>query len=44
MHGAALAWGLLMREGTAMIELWPKQDGVWKCYEHIAQWTGLRYR
>ena len=44
MHGAALAWGLVMREQTAVLELWPKADGIWRCYEHTSEWAGLHYR
>lgn len=44
MHGAALAWALLMREGAALVELWPQQNGIWRCYEHMAEWAGLNYR
>lgn len=44
MHGAALAWSLLMWEGAALLELWPKSHGIWRCYEHTAEWAGLLYR
>ena len=43
MHGAALAWSLLMPPGTALLELWP-QPGLWRLYEHTAEWAGLVYR
>ena len=43
MHGAALAWSLLMPPGTALLELWP-QPGMWRLYEHTAEWAGLVYR
>ena len=43
MHGAALAWSLLMPPGTALLELWP-EPGMWRLYEHTAQWAGLLYR
>ncbi len=43
MHGAALAWSLLMPPGTALLELWP-QPGTWRLYEHMAEWAGLHYR
>ena len=43
MHGAALAWSLVMPPGTALLELWP-QPNMWRLYEHTAQWAGLHYR
>ena len=43
MHGAALAWSLLMPPGTALLELWP-HPGTWRLYEHIAEWAGMLYR
>ena len=43
MHGAALAWSLIMPPGTALLELWP-QPGLWRLYEHTAEWAGLYYR
>ncbi|KAL0034323.1 hypothetical protein WJX77_009296 [Trebouxia sp. C0004] len=43
MHGAALAWSLMMPPGTALLELWP-QPNMWRLYEHTAQWAGLHYR
>ena len=43
MHGAALAWSLLMPPGAALLELWP-QPGMWRLYEHTAEWAGLVYR
>ena len=43
MHGAALAWSLLMPPGAALLELWP-QPGMWRLYEHTAEWAGLSYR
>ena len=44
MHGAALAWTLLMGPHAATVELWPQQEGIWRCYEHFSQWAGLLYR
>ena len=43
MHGAALAWSLIMPPGAALLELWP-QPGMWRLYEHTAEWAGLSYR
>lgn len=44
MHGAALAYTLLMRPHAAVVELWPQADGIWRCYEHFSRWGGLLYR
>ncbi|KAK9846728.1 hypothetical protein WJX84_010568 [Apatococcus fuscideae] len=44
MHGAALAWTLLMPEHAGVLELWPQSEGVWRCYEHTSLWSGLLYR
>ncbi|KAK2077117.1 hypothetical protein QBZ16_004751 [Prototheca wickerhamii] len=43
MHGAGLAHALLARPGSALLELWPQRDGIWRCYEHFAEWAGLEY-
>jgi len=43
MHGAALAYGLLLPPHAGIVEMWP-QEGMWRCYEHIAAWAGLSYR
>ncbi|BDA44474.1 hypothetical protein COCOBI_05-6610 [Coccomyxa sp. Obi] len=44
MHGAAMAWTLIMPSHAAAVELWPGADGVWRCYEHTSHWAGLQYR
>ena len=44
MHGAAMAWTLLMSPHAAAVELWPQPEGIWRCYEHFAHWAGLLYR
>ncbi|GAB4817514.1 hypothetical protein N2152v2_004560 [Parachlorella kessleri] len=44
MHGAALAYSMLMAPHAAVVELWPQQDGVWRCYENMSLWAGLLYR
>lgn len=33
-----------MREGGAVVEMWPEAEGIWRCYEHAAEWAGLHYR
>ena len=43
MHGAAMAWTLIMHSHAAAVELWPTADGVWRCYEHTSHWAGLLY-
>lgn len=32
-----------MPPGAALLELWP-QPGMWRLYEHTAEWAGLLYR
>jgi len=44
MHGAAMAWTLIMQSHAAAVELWSTPDGIWRCYEHTAHYAGLLYR
>lgn len=44
MHGAAMAWVVLMPPHAAAVELWPQSSGIWRCYEHLSHWAGLLYR
>ncbi|KAK9819676.1 hypothetical protein WJX72_000981 [[Myrmecia] bisecta] len=44
MHGAALAYTLLMPPHAGVIELWAQDKGIWRCYEHTSAWAGLEYR
>lgn len=44
MHGAALSYSLLQPPYGALLELWPQADGVWRCFQHTAEWAGLLYR
>lgn len=44
MHGAALVYSTLQPPYGALVELWPTADGIWRCYEHTAEWSGLLYR
>lgn len=44
MHGAALTYSLLQPPYGALLELWPQRDGMWRCFENTAQWSGLLYR
>ena len=43
MHGAALTLALYMPQHGAVLELWPKDDGIWRCFEHLAAMAGLDY-
>ncbi|KAK3257385.1 hypothetical protein CYMTET_33524 [Cymbomonas tetramitiformis] len=44
MHGAGLGWVVALPPHGALFELWPQQTGVWQCFEHMAEWSGLLYR
>lgn len=44
MHGAALTYSVLQPPYGALIELWPQRDGMWRCFENTAQWSGLLYK
>ena len=44
MHGAALAWTVLLPPYAGVLELWPQADGIWRCYEHMAGLVGAQYR
>ncbi len=44
MHGAALTYSLLQPPYGGLLELWPQVDGMWRCFEHTAEWSGLLYR
>jgi hypothetical protein len=43
MHGAALTLALYMPPHGAVLELWPKEEGIWRCFEHLAAMGGLDY-
>lgn len=43
MHGAALSYAMFMRAHGAVIELWPRPDGLWRCFEHLATHAGVEY-
>ena len=43
MHGAALTWAALLPPHAAVLELWPKDRDMWRCFEHLAAMAGLAY-
>lgn len=43
MHGAALTYPLYMPPHGGVIEFWPKDRDMWRCFEHIATLAGLAY-
>ncbi|KAK3238858.1 hypothetical protein CYMTET_51167 [Cymbomonas tetramitiformis] len=44
MHGAGLAWVVALAPHAALLEIWPQASGMWRCYEHMATWSGVLYR
>ncbi len=43
MHGAALTYAALLPPWGAVVELWPKDRDMWRCFEHLAAMAGLQY-
>ena len=43
MHGAALTYSLYLPPWGALVELWPKNSDMWRCFEHMATMAGLHY-
>jgi hypothetical protein len=43
MHGAALTYAALLPPWAAVVELWPKDRDIWRCFEHLAAMAGLAY-
>ncbi len=43
MHGAALTYAVHMSPGAGVVEMWPKDRDMWRCFEHLARMAGLRY-
>ena len=43
MHGAALTYAALLPPWAGVVELWPKQGDIWRCFEHLAAMAGLFY-
>ena len=43
MHGAALTWAAILPPHAAVLELWPKDNDMWRCFEHLAEMAGLPY-
>jgi len=43
MHGAALSHLPYLPPWGGALELWPKQRDMWRCFEHLARWSGVLY-
>ena len=43
MHGAALTHALYLPPWAAVVELWPKETEIWRCFEHLSTMAGLSY-
>jgi hypothetical protein len=43
MHGAALTYGLYLPAHGGVLELWPKDRDMWRCFEHLTTMAGLHY-
>jgi len=43
MHGAGLTYASLLPPWGALVELWPKQSDMWRCFEHLATMSGMFY-
>jgi len=43
MHGAALTYASLLPPWGGLIELWPKEGDMWRCFEHLATMSGMFY-
>lgn len=43
MHGAALTYAALMPPHGGVLEAWPKDRDMWRCFEHLATMAGLHY-
>jgi hypothetical protein len=43
MHGAALTYAALLPPWAGVVELWPKDRDMWRCFEHLAAMAGLAY-
>lgn len=44
MHGAALAHAVYLPPWAGVLELWPKDRDMWRCFEHLSEMAGLVYR
>ncbi len=43
MHGAALSYAALLPPHAAVLELWPKNRDMWRCFEHLSTMAGMLY-
>lgn len=44
MHGAGLSHLLWLPDHAAVLELRPKTDMGWFCFQHMAEWRGFDFR
>ena len=44
MHGAALSHVVYLPPWAGVMELWPKDHDMWRCFEHLTQLTGPAYQ
>jgi hypothetical protein len=44
MHGAALMYPLYMPTYGGVVEFWPKNNDIWRCFEHVATMSGKIYQ
>ena len=44
MHGAALTHALWLPPWGAVLEMWPKEREMWRCFEHWSQLAGHAYQ
>lgn len=43
MHGAALTHSLLLPPWGGVLEFWPKQKDMWRCFEHMTELASGNY-
>lgn len=43
MHGAALTYGAVLPPHSGILELWPKDRDMWRCFEHLSGMAGMAY-
>lgn len=43
MHGAALTYGAVLPPHAGVLELWPKDRDMWRCFEHLSGMAGMAY-
>lgn len=43
MHGAALSHAVFLPPWAGVVELWPKNHDMWRCFEHLTEMAGPTY-